>query len=146
MGFSRPEYWRELPYPSPGDLPNPGIELATPALQEDSLPSEPPGKMWKISILNSEFWVLYHLGSYQEAWQPNLGFEETLRKGILKDIWAEKRKQCIEEFRDLQQQAKAGRGIWVIWIQMSITSTKHNLSHPLRHRKEVRKNTDIWIS
>jgi len=44
MEFSRQEYWSELPFPSPGNLPNPGIELRSPAFQEDSLPSEPPGK------------------------------------------------------------------------------------------------------
>ena len=43
MGFSRQEYWNGLPFPSPGDLPNPGIELGSPVLQADSLPSEPPG-------------------------------------------------------------------------------------------------------
>ena len=42
MEFSRQEYWSELPFPSPGDLPDPGIELGSPALQADSLPSEPP--------------------------------------------------------------------------------------------------------
>ena len=44
MGFSRQEYWSGLPCPPPGDLPNPGIEPRSPALQADSLPSEPPGK------------------------------------------------------------------------------------------------------
>ena len=44
MEFSRPEYWSGLLFPSPGDLPNPGIEPRSPALQEDSLPAEPPGK------------------------------------------------------------------------------------------------------
>ena len=44
MGFSRQEYWSGLPFPSPGDLPNPGIEPGSPALQTDALPSEPPGK------------------------------------------------------------------------------------------------------
>ena len=43
MGFSRQEYWSGVPFPSPGDLPDPGIELWPPALQADSLPSEPPG-------------------------------------------------------------------------------------------------------
>ena len=41
--FSRQEYWSGLPLLSPGDLPHPGIELGTPALQADTLPSEPPG-------------------------------------------------------------------------------------------------------
>ena len=44
MGFSRQECWSGLPFPSPGDLPNPGIELASPSLRADALPSEPPGK------------------------------------------------------------------------------------------------------
>ena len=41
MGFSRQEYWSGLPFPSPGDLPNRGIEPESPALQTDTLPSEP---------------------------------------------------------------------------------------------------------
>ena len=45
MGFSRQEYWSGLPFPSPGDLPDPGIEPGSPALQADTLPSEPPGKL-----------------------------------------------------------------------------------------------------
>ena len=44
MGFSRQEYWSGLPFPSPGDLPDPGIEAGSPTLQADSSPSEPPGK------------------------------------------------------------------------------------------------------
>ena len=43
-GFSRQEYWSGLPFPSPGDLPDPGIEPRSPALRADALPSEPPGK------------------------------------------------------------------------------------------------------
>ena len=45
MGFSRQEYWSELPFPSPGDLPDPGIKPRSPALQADALPSEPPGNI-----------------------------------------------------------------------------------------------------
>ena len=44
MGFPRQEYWSGLLFPSPGDLPDPGIEPVFPALQADSLPSETPGK------------------------------------------------------------------------------------------------------
>ena len=44
MEFSRQEYWSGLPFPSPGDLPNPGIEPRSSALQADALPSEPPGR------------------------------------------------------------------------------------------------------
>ena len=48
MGFSRQEYWSEVPFPSPGDLPNPGMESwspVSPVLQADALPSEPPGML-----------------------------------------------------------------------------------------------------
>ena len=54
MGFSRQEHWSGLPFPSPGDLPKPGIEPGSPALQTDALPSEPLGKS-----RNSNFLVLF---------------------------------------------------------------------------------------
>ena len=44
MGFSRQEYWSGSPFPSPGDLPDPGIKPKSPTLQADALTSEPPGK------------------------------------------------------------------------------------------------------
>ena len=51
MKFSRPDYWSGEPFPSPGDLPNPGIEPRFPALQADSLPAELPGKPnWRKTI------------------------------------------------------------------------------------------------
>ena len=52
MGFSRPEQWSELPFPSLGDLPHAGMEPGSPALQVDSLPSEPPGKpLFKLAVV-----------------------------------------------------------------------------------------------
>ena len=50
MGFSREKYCSGSPFPSSGDLPNPGIKPRSPALQEDSLPSEPPGNPCRITI------------------------------------------------------------------------------------------------
>ena len=50
MGFSRQEHWSGLPFPSPRDLPNPGIESQPPELQADALSSEPPGKLESASI------------------------------------------------------------------------------------------------
>ena len=47
MGFSRQECWSGLPFPSPEDLPDPGIEPGSPTLQADALPSEPPGKQFR---------------------------------------------------------------------------------------------------
>ena len=48
--FSRQGYWSGLPSPSPGDLPDPGIERRSPALQADSLPPGPSGKPWCVSL------------------------------------------------------------------------------------------------
>ena len=45
VGFSSQEYWNGLPFPSPGNLHDPGIEPRSPASQADALPSEPPGKL-----------------------------------------------------------------------------------------------------
>ena len=68
MGFSRQEYWSGLQFPSPGDLPDPGIEPGSPALPEDSLPSEPPGSPMFV-------WTKIIWGSLQ--------FHEKLRPCIL---------------------------------------------------------------
>ena len=46
-GFSRQEYWTGLPFTSPADLPDPGIEPVSPVLQAHSLPTEPPRKPWR---------------------------------------------------------------------------------------------------
>ena len=79
MELSRPEYWSGWLFPSPGDLPNPGIELGSPALQVDSFPAEPQGKpkntgVGSLSLLQCIFltqesnqgllhcrWILYQL-------------------------------------------------------------------------------------
>ena len=62
MGFPRQEYWSGLIFPSPGDLPYPGIEPRSPTLQADSLPSEPPGKPNTILlIIGGEYGTHHHL-------------------------------------------------------------------------------------
>ena len=62
MGFSRPEYWSGLPFPSPGDLAYPGIEPVSPALQADSLPTELRGEahgnscfLYKFRVIRQRF-------------------------------------------------------------------------------------------
>ena len=54
MTFSRQEYWSGLPFPSPGDLPDPGIEPQSPTLKADALQSEPPGQSCKLININLE--------------------------------------------------------------------------------------------
>ena len=51
VGFSRQEYWSGLPFPAPGDLPDPGIEPRSPALQADALPSIHQGASLKNSLV-----------------------------------------------------------------------------------------------
>ena len=55
MGLSRQECWSGLPFPSPGDLPDPGIKPGCPTLQADTLPSELPGKPTVLSVLQILF-------------------------------------------------------------------------------------------
>ena len=63
MEFSRQEYWSGLPFPSPGDLPDPGIEPRSPTLQADALPSEPPGKS-SLTVSGLEFYLKFkHLAT-----------------------------------------------------------------------------------
>ena len=64
-GFLRQESWSRLPFPSPGDVPKPGIEPGSPALQADSLPSQPPGKPITLKGKGS-------LGSLGWTWTPCL--------------------------------------------------------------------------
>ena len=61
MGFSRQQYWSGLPFPSPRDLPDPGIEPGSPTLQVDTLPSEPPGIYFlnRFTQIQSIFWNVY---------------------------------------------------------------------------------------
>ena len=56
MGFTRQEYWSGLPFPSPGDLPDPGIEPGSPALQTDTLLSEPPKVPYKYKVRITVFY------------------------------------------------------------------------------------------
>ena len=66
MGFSRQEYWSRLPFSSPGDLSDPGIELRSPTLRADILPSEPQGNPGvKHSKENNKGILIYLLLSFK---------------------------------------------------------------------------------
>ena len=73
MGFSRQGYWNGLPFPSPGDLPDPGIELGSPALQADALPSELLGKPSAISSVYMLNCVWLFVTPWTVALQAPLG-------------------------------------------------------------------------
>ena len=83
MEFPRPEYWTEYPFPSPGDLPNPGIELRSPTLQADSLPAEPQGKpkcgrlkVGKDFDRNQEVRIKSHIGDGRRWGRGRIYFEK----------------------------------------------------------------------
>jgi len=60
MEFSRQEYWSGLPFPAPGDLPDPLIKPRSPELQADSLQSEPPGNPFGLLVLfNRKYFKVY---------------------------------------------------------------------------------------
>ena len=73
MGFSTQEFWSGLPFPSPGDLPDPGIEPRSPALQADTLPSEPPSDCQR---------SVHELITYPETTPHHLTFKSTLPKSF----------------------------------------------------------------
>ena len=91
MGFSRQEYWSGFPlqpFPSPGDLPDPGIKPRSPELQEEFLPSEPPGKpysYYKISLKSSTiFFCIYKILLILKTpylFQQNLIFKDLSKVG-----------------------------------------------------------------
>ena len=75
MGFPRQEYWSGLPFPSPGDKPDPGMELSSPALQANSLPSEPLGKPHFTTYMCANvlwyFWKwVYHISIWLSSYFP----------------------------------------------------------------------------
>ena len=74
--FSRQEYWSGLPFPSPGDLPDPEIKPGTPALQTDSLPSEPPGKPLPLTWKEPNSTGIYYVDELQNIPLPRLGLSD----------------------------------------------------------------------
>ena len=96
MEFSRQEYWSGLPFPSPGDLPDPGIKPRSPTLQADSLTSEPPGKptyllpqgkSLQLSMATLGFGLPQWLSgkespAMQETLVQFLGWEDPLKDGM----------------------------------------------------------------
>ena len=93
-GFSRQEYWTGLPCPPPGDLPNPGIESRSPALQADSLLPEPPGKPEKTSLaVNSYCMDFTHRKREKPASPQSNGFcfENKYCKSLMSGLPAQRR-------------------------------------------------------
>jgi len=96
--FSRQEYWSRLPCPPPGDLPNPGIEPGSPALQADSLLSEPPGKPKNTGVDSYHFsresshprnWtrVSYIAGGFFTSWATREAWIKAKHLKFVTKLW-----------------------------------------------------------
>ena len=89
VGFSRQEYWSGLPFLSPGDLPNPGIEPGSPTLQTDALPSELPGKL-KMKVTSPS----------RVTWRPTRPSRTNTQK------------RCPFHYRGLECKSRKSRNTW----------------------------------
>ena len=126
MEFSRQEYWSELPFPSPGDLPNPGIKPRSLTLQADSLPAELQGKpkntgVGSLSILQGIFLtqestgVSCIAGGYFTNWAIRVGNVSIISHNC---IFAEKSYQ-----RSLEQKWTFKGSVYA-WIRLPILHSK----------------------
>ena len=116
-GFSRQKYWSGFPYPPPGDLPNPGIEPRSPALQADSLPSEAPieGKPYRRQI----FLLFLH-------WMPASYWErEKIQNDRSEKNYNYKRKQLQKETVLLEEYSMQRSGKYNMTV---VKPDKHILS------------------
>ena len=93
MGFFRQEYWSGVPFLSPGDLPDPGIEPGSPKLQADALPSEPPGNLYLFhffllviykSVLKKS--IMTEIEITQKT-QNRVYFSQNSQVSLFKTIW-----------------------------------------------------------
>ena len=92
MGFSRQEHWSGLPFPSPGDLPDPGIKLGSPAFQIDALTSEPPGK----SFFKKRKGIIVFFSR-----KENSSTQSEIRN--LSEIWTKEINNIINKFQKKQK-------------------------------------------
>ena len=93
MELSRQEYWSGLPFPSPGDLPNPGIELRSPALQADTLSSELPGKRGSVIFhdpLEEGMATHSSILAWRLPWTQEPGGLQSLKLQSIRHDWATK--------------------------------------------------------
>ena len=139
MEFSRQEYWHGLPVPSPGDLPNQGTEPRSPALQADSLPSEPPCRQDshpKIAVVGNMVNVLLR-ATWAVRDEDCVILRTEIEKGnqffmeILGFAWASENPhgKCGEKGGTPQQKA---RGLGLLQLQNQHSTSLTSVSEPAR--------------
>ena len=135
MGFSRQEYWSGLPFSSPGDFPDPGIEPRSPALQADALTSEPPGKPW---YKKAECWTIdaFEL----QCWRRLLRVPWTTRRSnqsILKEI------SPVYSLEGLMLKMKLQYFGYLIWRADSLKKTL--MLGKIEGRRRRRQQKTRWL-
>ena len=121
MGFSRQEYWSGLPSPFPGDLPNPGIKPRSPALQVDSLLTEPPWTSKRfLSQLRKLHWGLSELVICTYIWGPS----EVVR-GRVESMYVHSTcytKICMRAYYPSSDNSK--RQLYCEWVKLQLQDSK----------------------
>ena len=139
MRFSRQEYWSGLPFPSPGDLPNPRIEPGSPALQADSLPTELPGKPVKL-FSHVQLFVI----PWNEAYQARPSMEFSRQEywselpfpspGNLPDLGIEPRSPELQaDSLPSEPPGKPSLFVYVVIMLLIYWCAQYNLNDPQNH-------------
>ena len=146
MGFSRQQYWSGLPFPSPRDLPNPGIEPGSPASQTDALSSEPPGK----SIEKNDLFAGSR--SSQKIRPEDKSTKSRSRVGISMCPAYNTRlflAQILNPLRAKQMQIKISllsqTSIWRMWLSLQNKTGSPTPSASLKPEKLTRGKVWVWV-
>ena len=117
MGFPRQEYWSGFPFPFPGDLPDPGIEPRSPALQADSLPSEPPRKKiaWHMEMATDSSILAWKIPWTEEPGGPTV-------HGVAKSqTWLSARTHSISRaFHQYLVSLSSQHVSWAMWLVLVV--------------------------
>ena len=135
MGCSRQEYWSGLPFPSPGNLPDPGIKPGFPVLQADTLPSEPPGKHWLKQIPECKWdtlpssanWIFsFNCPRYDCGWKTMLAKIQGSQWCLRVESWHDRvvTHQLFHSGTSKKKKQFGGR-LWVIWTKSHLSEDAH---------------------
>ena len=138
MGFSRQEYWSGVPLPSPGDLPDPGIESLSPSFQADALTSEPAVKETWVQSLGQEDLLEKETATHSSILSWRIPWTE--EPGRLQSIWSQR------IGHDWTTNTTIIRLVKWIAFKFKLSKSQHHLHHPHGARERAPKKHRIWMS